>query len=96
MLARMLGKALGCPQGEAGLEGSRKVRERRHVWCAGAPGPLRRFKFPRQAQRFLSVHGSITNLFRRGRYLMSASHYRLFRVRAFATWQEVTYIQNVA
>jgi hypothetical protein len=27
---------------------------------------------------------------------MSASHYRLFRVQAFATWQEVTRSQNVA
>lgn len=28
--------------------------------------------------------------------VMSVSHYRLFRVRAFATWQEVMCIQNAA
>ena len=46
---------------------------------------MRRFKSPRHIQRFLSIHGPINNLFRIGRYLMKAVHYRLFRDRAFAT-----------
>jgi putative transposase len=57
---------------------------------------MRRFKSPRQAQRFLSAHGPINNLFRCGRHLTSAPHYRTFRARAFATWREVTCVQNAA
>ena len=51
---------------------------------------MRRFKSLRQVQRFLSVHGPINNLFRVGRHLMQAGHYRLFRDKAFATWRDVT------
>ncbi|MCZ6675698.1 MAG: DDE-type integrase/transposase/recombinase, partial [Candidatus Poribacteria bacterium] len=51
---------------------------------------MRRFKSPRQVQQFLSVHSPINNLFRVGRHLMQAAHYRLFRDKAFATWQAVT------
>jgi len=51
---------------------------------------MRRFKSPRQAQRFLSVHGPINNLFRLSRHLMKAAHYRMFRARTFATWRSVT------
>jgi len=51
---------------------------------------MRRFKSPGQAQQFLSVHGSINNLFRLRRHLLSAHHYRPLRTRAFATWREMT------
>ena len=51
---------------------------------------MRRFKSVGQAQRFLAVHGEIGNLFRLGRHLMRASHYREFRSRAFSEWQQVT------
>ena len=47
---------------------------------------MRRFKSIVQAQRFLGVHSAVYNLFNLGRHLVSASHYRLFRVRAFACW----------
>ena len=57
---------------------------------------MRRFKSPRHAQRFLSVHGPINNLFRVGRHLMQAVHYRLFRARAFTTWRAVTMSLNAA
>jgi putative transposase len=50
---------------------------------------MRRFKSPAQAQRFLSVHGIIGNLFRVGRHLLRAVHYRMFRARAFDSWQQV-------
>ena len=52
--------------------------------------PMRRFKSLRHVQRFLSVHSPINNLFRIGRHLMQAPHYRLFRDQAFVTWQDVT------
>ena len=51
---------------------------------------MRRFKSRAQAQRFLSVHGVIQNLFRFGRHLLQAVHHRLFRQRAFGAWAEVT------
>jgi putative transposase len=51
---------------------------------------LRRFKSTQQAQRFLSVHAAVYNLFNLGRHLVSAKHYRLFRESAFASWNCAT------
>jgi putative transposase len=47
---------------------------------------MRRFKSMRQAQRSLAVHAAVYNLFNPGRHLVSARNYRLFRLRAFASW----------
>jgi len=47
---------------------------------------MRRFKSTRQAQRFLTVHAAVYNLFNLGRHLVSAKNYRFFRLRAFASW----------
>ena len=57
---------------------------------------MRRFKSLRHVQRFLSVHSPINNLFRVGRHLMKAAHYRLFRDRVFMTWRDVTTGLNAA
>ncbi len=46
---------------------------------------MRKFKSVEQAQRFLSAHASIDNLFNLGRHLVSAENYRYFRLRAFAS-----------
>jgi len=51
---------------------------------------MRRFKSPAQAQRFLSVHGVVQNLFRLGRHLVRAINYRVLRARAFLDWREAT------
>jgi putative transposase len=51
---------------------------------------MRRFKSMQQAQRFLSAHAAVYNLFNLGRHLVSAKHYRLFRENAFASWKCVT------
>ncbi|MEJ6080644.1 IS6 family transposase [Vibrio sp. 1-Bac 57] len=56
---------------------------------------MRKFKSQGQAQRFLSCHGVINNLFRPGRHLMQAKHYRLFRDRAFVEWSRVSGVQNL-
>ncbi len=48
---------------------------------------MRRFKSMHQAQRFLSTHAAVYNLFNLGRHLISAKHYRFFRQRAFASWK---------
>jgi len=54
---------------------------------------MRGFKSPGSAQRFLAVHAVVGNLFRLGRHLLRAVHYREFRMRAFSTWQQVTCAQ---
>jgi putative transposase len=46
----------------------------------------RRFKSVQQAQRFLTVHAAVSNLFNLGRHHVSAKNYRFFRSRAFASW----------
>jgi putative transposase len=51
---------------------------------------MKRFKSPRQAQRFLSAHGQINNLFHLRRDHVTASEYRAARTRAFETWAEVS------
>ena len=48
---------------------------------------MRKFKSIDQAQRFLGVHSAVYNLFNLGRHLISATHYRLFRMCAFASWK---------
>jgi len=48
---------------------------------------MRRFRSAPQAQRFLSTHAAVYNLFNLGRHLISAKHYRFFRQRAFASWK---------
>ncbi len=47
---------------------------------------MRRFKSMQQAQRFLTVHAAVYNLFNLGRHHVSAKNYRFIRLRAFASW----------
>jgi len=51
---------------------------------------MRKFKSIQQAQRFLNVHAVVYNLFNLGRHLITAMQYRLFRLRAFASWKSAT------
>jgi len=51
---------------------------------------MRRFKSMQQAQRFLTVHAAVSNLFNLGHHLVSAKNYRFFRSRAFASWKYAT------
>jgi putative transposase len=53
-------------------------------------GQMRRFKSVGHAQRFLSVHGLVQNLFRVGRHLLRAVHHRFLRTRSFRFWDAVT------
>jgi putative transposase len=48
---------------------------------------MRRFKSVQQAQRFLNIHAAVYNFFNLGRHLISANHFRLIRLRAFASWK---------
>ncbi len=47
---------------------------------------MRRSKSTQQAQRLLTVHAAVYNLFNLGRHLVSAKNHRFFRLRAFASW----------
>ncbi len=50
---------------------------------------MRRFKSAAHAQRFLSVHGAVRNLFNLSRHRLRSRDYRLLRGRAFSAWSEV-------
>ena len=47
---------------------------------------MRRFKSMAQAQRFVTAHAAVSNLFNLGRHLVSAEHYRNLRVSALSEW----------
>jgi putative transposase len=51
---------------------------------------MRGFKSAGQAQRFLSVHSIIRNLFNLGRHQLSSADYRLLRERSFKEWSAAT------
>src|SRR6201995_1548629 len=51
---------------------------------------MKRFKSPRQAQRFLSIYDQVANLFLRRRDHDTAANIRSGRTRAFATWTDIT------
>ncbi len=57
---------------------------------------MKRFKSPGQAQRFLSAHDQIANLFHLRRDHLSASEYRAARARAFDTWADISGVAAAA
>src|ERR687894_1600816 len=57
---------------------------------------MKRFKSPRQAQRFLSAHDQIDNLFHLRRDHVTASEYRAARVRAFEVWADISGVAPLA
>ena len=57
---------------------------------------MKRFKSARQAQRFLSTHDQINNLFHLRRDHVTAVQYRAARARAFETWADISGVAAVA
>jgi putative transposase len=57
---------------------------------------MKRFKSAGQAQRFLSAHDQINNLFPLCREHVPATDYRAARRRAFAVWAEVSGVAAAA
>src|SRR5687768_10784544 len=57
---------------------------------------MKRYKSARQAQRFLSAHDQINNLFHLRRDHVTATEYRGTRARAFVLWAEVTGVKAAA
>src|SRR5271165_4526915 len=57
---------------------------------------MKRFKSPRQVQRFLSTHDQIANVFSRRPNQDTAAKFRTARCQAFTTWAEVTGVAMAA
>jgi len=57
---------------------------------------MRGFHSPNQAQKFLSAHAHIGNLFRIRHRHTTAAGYRVARRQAFAAWQEATCVHSAA
>jgi len=55
---------------------------------------MRRFKSPRHAQRVLSAHATINNLFRIRRFHATALAYREARQQAFSMWREASCVYH--
>jgi transposase-like protein len=49
---------------------------------------MQRFKSPGSAQKFLSAHAAVYNIFNVQRHLVSAQTHRTFRAAAMNTWRE--------
>jgi putative transposase len=64
--------------------------ESSHVPIRRRERKMQRFKSQKSAQRFLSTHGPIYNLFNLPRHLISHRTLRTFRNQAMAEWQTVT------
>jgi putative transposase len=47
---------------------------------------MRRFKSMKQAQRLVTAHAAVPNLFNLGRHLVRAQHYRDLKISAFNEW----------
>src|ERR671917_1122450 len=67
-------------------EGLNNRAENSHQPTRRRERQMKRFKSPRQAQRFLSAHDRIDNLFRLRRDHATASEFRAARARAFEVW----------
>jgi putative transposase len=57
---------------------------------------MKRFKSPRQVQRFLSIHDQIANVFSRRPNQDTAARFHIARSQAFTTWAEVTGVAMAA
>jgi putative transposase len=57
---------------------------------------MKRFKSPRQVQRFLSIHDQVANLFHHSRHTLSAANYRVVRTAAFSAWTEISTVSLAA
>jgi len=57
---------------------------------------MKRFKSAGQAQRFLSAHDQINNLFHLHHDHLTADQHRAARIQAFQTWAEVAGVATLA
>jgi len=76
---------LTCPH-QQGLRNNNRA-ENSHQAVRRRERKLQRFKSPRSAQRFLSMHAAVHNTFNLQRHLISRSTLRIFRAEATAQWR---------
>src|SRR5207249_7607682 len=76
---------LSCPH-EQGLRSNNRA-ENSHQAVRRRERKMQRFKSARSAQRFLSMHAVVHNIFNLQRHLVSRSTLRKFRAEATAQWQ---------
>lgn len=74
---------------EQGLRRNNRA-ENSHQLIRRRERKMQRFKSPMSAQRFLSVHAAIHNIFNLERHLISRPTLRLFRAAAAQQWQNAT------
>ena len=60
--------------------------EQSHETTRARERGMRKFKSVSQAQRFVTAHAAVSNLFNLGRHLVRAQHYRDLRISAFGEW----------
>src|SRR3981189_1403210 len=77
---------LTCPH-EQGLRKNNRA-ENSHQVVRRRERKMQRFKSARSAQRFLSIHAAVHNMFNLQRHLISRSTLRAFRAEATARWQD--------
>ena len=77
-------------------EGLNNRAENSHQPTRRRERQMKRFKSPGQAQRFLSTHDQINNLFHLHHDHLPAVQYRAARTQAFQTWAEVTGLAALA
>jgi putative transposase len=85
-------KSYGAARKDMGL----RIEHRQHKGLNNRERIMKRFKSPRQVQKFLSIHDQVANLFHFPRNRVSAANHRAARARAFATWDEITNTRLVA
>ncbi len=71
-------------------KGLNKGAENSHQPTRRRERQMKRFKSAGQAQRFLSAHDGINNLFLLCRHQVPATQYRAARTQAFQVWAEIT------
>src|SRR4051794_40816127 len=71
-------------------EGLNNRAENSHQPTRRRERQMKCFKSPGQAQRFLSAHDQVNNLFHLYRDHLPAAEYRAVRAQAFAIWDELT------
>ena len=76
---------LTCPH-EQGLRQNNRA-ENSHQPVRRRERKMQRFKSPRSAQRFLSMHAAVHNTFNFQRHLVSRSTLRIFRTEAASEWR---------
>jgi putative transposase len=57
---------------------------------------MKRFKSPRQVQRFLSIHDQVANILTRRPNQDTATKFHTARNQAFTTWAEATDVVKAA